>query len=122
MAWAACRRRMFSLRWELARDERFRRIVRSGRSGGERRAGAFSARVQVQGLAPSHDYFYRFIAGGEASVTGRTRTLPSPQREPREFQLVLASCQHLEHGHWAAHRHIGGPSAGTAGAPGRLHL
>ncbi|HMA11563.1 MAG TPA: alkaline phosphatase D family protein, partial [Steroidobacteraceae bacterium] len=93
------------LRWELARDDGFRRILRKG----EVRASAalaHSARVVVPGLDPAHDYFYRFIAGGEASATGRTRTLPAPHREPREFRLALACCQHLEHGQWAALRHI----------------
>jgi alkaline phosphatase D len=93
------------LRWEIARDERFRRIVRKGEVMAEP-ALAHSARVQVPGLDAAHDYFYRFIAGGEASATGRTRTLPAPNREPSDFHLALASCQHLEHGHWAALRHI----------------
>jgi alkaline phosphatase D len=95
----------FPLRWELARDDRFRRIVRSGETPALA-AFAHSARVEVAGLEPARDYFYRFIAGGEKSATGRTRTLPAPHREPREFRIVLASCQHLEHGYWAAYRHI----------------
>ena len=93
------------LRWELARDERFRRVLRRGvvLARGD---VAHSARAVVTGLDPAHEYFYRFIAGGEASATGRTRTLPAPHREPREFTLALACCQHLEHGQWAAFRHI----------------
>ncbi|MBK7116834.1 MAG: alkaline phosphatase D family protein [Proteobacteria bacterium] len=94
-----------ALRWELARDERFRRIARSGETVAAA-AQAHSARIEVRGLDPARDYFYRFIAAGEASATGRTRTLPAPHREPREFHLALASCQHLEHGHWAALGHI----------------
>jgi alkaline phosphatase D len=93
------------LRWELARDDRFRRIVASGEIAAQARLG-HSARVEVLRLQPARDYFYRFIAGGEVSATGRTRTLPSPDREPRDFRMVLASCQHYEHGHWAAYRHI----------------
>lgn len=94
-----------SLRWELARDERFRRVLRSGDLVA-RADAAHSARVVAQGLEPAHDYFYRFIAGGEASAIGRTRTLPAPNREPGEFHVALASCQHLEHGQWAALRHM----------------
>jgi alkaline phosphatase D len=93
------------LRWELARDDGFRRIVRSGEVIAFASV-AHSARVVVERLDAAHDYYYRFIAGGEKSPTGRTRTLPAPQREPREFRMVLANCQHLEHGHWAAYRHI----------------
>src|SRR5512139_1410460 len=46
------------LRWELARDDGFRRILRKG----EVRASAalaHSARVVVPELDPAHDYFYR---------------------------------------------------------------
>lgn len=93
------------LRWELARDEGFRYIVRSGEVAASS-VQAHSARVVATGLDSAHDYFYRFIAAGEASPTGRTRTLPAPNREPREFHLALACCQHLEHGQWAALRHI----------------
>jgi alkaline phosphatase D len=93
------------LSWELARDDRFRRRVASGEILAQASLG-HSARVVVSGLDPAHDYFYRFIAGGEVSATGRTRTLPSPDRMPREFRLVLANCQHFEHGQWAAYRHI----------------
>ena len=33
--------------------------------------------VDVRGLKPGHRYFYRFLAGGEASPIGRTRTTPA---------------------------------------------
>lgn len=93
------------LRWELAADERFRRVLRRG-SLLARAAAAHSTRVVAKGLDPAREYFYRFIAGGEASAIGRTRTLPAPNREPDAFHIALASCQHLEHGHWAALRHM----------------
>jgi alkaline phosphatase D len=93
------------LRWELARDELFRHVLRRGDVLACADV-AHSARAVALGLDPAHDYFYRFIAGGEASGTGRTRTLPAPGSSPREFTLALACCQHLEHGQWAAFRHI----------------
>lgn len=93
------------LRWELARDEQFHQVIRKGGMV-TTPARAHSARVVVGGLDPARDYFYRFIAGGASSLTGRTRTLPAPHHEPGEFHIALASCQHLEHGHWAALRHM----------------
>ena len=36
-----------------------------------------SAHVDVAGLQPARVYHYRFIAGGHASATGRTRTAPA---------------------------------------------
>ena len=53
------------LRWELARDEGFRYIVRSGEVAASS-VQAHSARVVATGLDSAHDYFYRFIAAGEA--------------------------------------------------------
>jgi phosphodiesterase/alkaline phosphatase D-like protein len=38
--------------------------------------------VDVGGLQPGRPYWYRFIAGGEASVIGRTRTAPARHAVP----------------------------------------
>jgi alkaline phosphatase D len=94
-----------ALRFELAFDDKFRRVLRKGELIA-RADLAHSVRVQVRGLDPAHDYFYRFIADGEVSGVGRTRTLPAPNGKPGEFRIALACCQHLEHGHWAALGHI----------------
>jgi alkaline phosphatase D len=93
------------LRWELATDERFQRIERRGEIIATA-AFAHSARVVVDHLRPAHDYWYRFIAGDHVSGTARTRTLPAANREPHEFRIAVANCQQLEHGQWAAYRHI----------------
>jgi alkaline phosphatase D len=105
-----------SLRWELAADAKFRRILQRGEvlTGPAR---AYSARVQVSSLQPAREYWYRFIAGDAVSGIGRTRTLPAADREPREFRIAVANCQHYEHGRFAALRHI------AQGAPDLLlHL
>lgn len=94
-----------SLRWELAADQRFQRILQRGEIIASA-AQAHSARVQVNSLQPAHDYWYRFIAGDEVSAVGRTRTLPAADREPREFRIAVANCQHYEHGQFAAYGHI----------------
>ena len=93
------------LRWELAADQGFRRIVQRGELV-TTAAQAYSARVQVDSLQPARDYWYRFIAGGAVSGIGRTRTLPAADREPREFRIAVANCQHYEHGRFAAFRQI----------------
>ena len=105
-----------AVRWELAGDEKFRRILQRGKITTSA-AQAHSVRVQVGALQPARDYWYRFIAGNEVSATGRTRTLPAADREPREFRIAVANCQHFEHGQYAAFRHI------AQGAPDLLlHL
>lgn len=91
--------------WELADDPRFARIVRSG-STVALPEHAHSVHIEVPGLRPGRVYFYRFLAGGHASPVGRTRTAPEPDADVSRLRLALASCQHYEHGHYAAHREI----------------
>jgi alkaline phosphatase D len=91
--------------WELARDEQFRRIERRGNLVASAGA-AHSARVEVPGLEPARSYWYRFVAGAHRSRTGRTRTLPALGSDQASLNLAVVSCQHYEHGHYSAYRHI----------------
>ena len=93
------------VRWEVAEDERFARIVRRGTAlaaGG----GAHSVHVDVDGLRPARAYHYRFMAGDEVSAVGLTRTAPAPGEGDERLRLALASCQQYEHGFYVAHRHM----------------
>ncbi|KAG9592244.1 hypothetical protein KCV01_g11169, partial [Aureobasidium melanogenum] len=93
------------MRWEVANDEAFGDVVRSGTWMAM--AGlAHSAHVSVTGLAPGRGYFYRFIAGNEVSPTGRTRTLPAPGAKVDRLRFALASCQHFEFGYFSSYRHM----------------
>ena len=93
------------VRWQVADDEGFARIVRRG-SSTARPSGAFSVHVEVSGLQPARWYFYRFIADGEVSPVGRTRTAPAVGDNPGRLRFGLGSCQHFEHGFYGAHRHL----------------
>ena len=93
-----------SVRWEVAEDERFARVVRSGTQDTWPEI-AHSLRVPVDGLAPARTYWYRFTAGDEVSPVGRTRTAPAADADGK-FRLGFASCQHFEHGYFAGHRHL----------------
>jgi alkaline phosphatase D len=92
-----------AVEWELAADERFRGVVRRGTSHALPDY-AHSVHVEVAGLDPERDYWYRFRAGGQESPTGRTRTAAARGTLPVRFSLALASCQHYEQGHYAAYR------------------
>jgi alkaline phosphatase D len=94
-----------AVRWEVADDESFARVVRRG-SATARPAGAFSVHVEVSGLQPARWYFYRFMAAGEVSPVGRTLTAPAARERPERLRFGLGSCQHFEHGFYAAHRHL----------------
>jgi len=91
--------------WELARDERFGRIV----ARGSQTAGAddaHSVHAEVHGLEPAHEYWYRFVALGQTSPAGRTRTAPAADAEVERLEFAIASCQRWDHGLWAAWRDL----------------
>ncbi|RHW19311.1 alkaline phosphatase [Sphingomonas gilva] len=92
------------VRWEISEDEGFER-ARSGTAFAEPDWG-HSVHVEVDGLSPGRTYFYRFIAGGAASPTGRTRTAPAIGAAVDRLRIAFASCQHYEAGHYAAYRHM----------------
>jgi alkaline phosphatase D len=100
----------FSVRWEMAEDEQFRRIVAKGTASATP-ALAHSVHVDVTALRPDRWYWYRFMLGDAVSPIGRTRTAPAAGAMPASLKLAVASCQHWEFGTYAAHRHI------TAAAP-----
>ncbi len=93
------------VRWEVARDEGFRKIVRAGRTIAEPQH-AHSVHVEVNGLEPARWYWYRFMAGNAVSATGRTRTAPTPGAAIDRLRFAFASCQQYEQGFYAAHRHM----------------
>ena len=100
----------FSVRWEMAEDDNFRRIVAKGTASAAPEL-AHSVHVDVTGLQPDRWYWYRFMLGDATSPAGRTRTAPTAGSMPKQLKLAVASCQHWEFGTYAAHRHI------TAAAP-----
>lgn len=94
-----------SVRWQVAEDERFERVVADGAQLA-RAEHAHSVHVDVAGLRPARDYWYRFMAGDETSPLGRTRTAPEAGSAPPFLTFAFASCQEFEHGYYAAYRHM----------------
>ena len=94
-----------TLRWEVAHDETFTRIVQQGQVQALA-ALAYAAHVEVPGLEPDRWYFYRFMAGDARSPVGRTRTFPHPSAVVSRLRLGYASCQRWEHGYYSAWRHM----------------
>lgn len=94
-----------TVRWEVAHDEAFTRIARQGQAEAVPEL-AHSVHVEAMGLEPDRWYFYRFMAGAWTSTTGRTRTLPAVDADPRSLKLAVASCQRWEHGFFSGYRHM----------------
>lgn len=91
------------VRWEVATDPAFRRVVRRGTERAVPEL-AHSVHVEVAGLRPSRDYWYRFTVAGLASRVGRTRTAPAEGTLPSELKFAVASCQAWVGGRYAGYR------------------
>lgn len=97
--------RKVPVRYQVATDEKFRRVVRSGTVVATPELG-HSVHPEVDGLEPDREYFYRFSAGREISPVGRTRTAPRRDAALQELTFAFASCQSYEGGHYTAYRHL----------------
>lgn len=93
----------YEVRWELANDDAFGDIVQQGTAIASP-ALAHSVHVDVTGLDPAREYFYRFILGDEVSQTGRTKTAPAAGAAVDRLRFGFASCSNYEHGYFTAYR------------------
>jgi len=93
------------MRWEVAEDQGFSRIVAS-RAEFPGPEWAHSVHAEVRGLRPDRWYWYRFLAGDAVSPVGRTRTAPAAGVSAARLRFAFASCQHFEHGYYTAHKHM----------------
>ena len=93
------------VRWQVSSDEAMTRVVREGVATAKPGDG-HSVHVELEGLQPGREYWYRFYAGGEASPTGRTRTAPALGAPPATLTFCLASCSQFEHGYFTAYRRM----------------
>ncbi|MFE9768119.1 alkaline phosphatase D family protein [Streptomyces sp. NPDC005808] len=88
--------------WEIATDERFRRVVRRGTETAEAKH-AHSVHAEVRGLAPGRDYWFRFRTGRQIGPAARTRTAPAPHSRPGGLRIGLVNCQDWQNGYWPAY-------------------
>lgn len=94
------------VQWEIAEDPLFKKTVRRGETLALPELG-HSVHVEVEGLRPGHDYFYRFyIANGDESPTGRTKTAPAHDSQPDCLRVALSGCQNFEAGFFTAYKHL----------------
>ncbi|NAZ86899.1 alkaline phosphatase [Kineococcus sp. T90] len=96
------------VQWEVAHDPAFRRVVRRGTEVASARLG-HSVHVEVAGLHPGHEYWYRFRVPGRTthvSPVGTTRTAPDPRSWGTPLTAAFASCAQYEHGWFTAYRRL----------------
>jgi len=94
-----------AVRWELAADSGFQRILRGGTASASAEHD-HTVHVDVTGLHPGTEYWYRFRALGQTSPVGRTRTMPDPVGTPSQVKLGVVTCAELEWGYFTAYRHL----------------
>ncbi|KAF1010362.1 MAG: Alkaline phosphatase D [Pseudomonas fluorescens] len=91
--------------WEVALDESFRHLAQRGRTQALAING-HAVHVELRGLQPGREYWYRFIGLGERSPAGRALTLPPLNAPVDSLRLGVASCAHYERGFFNAYRHM----------------
>jgi len=90
---------------EVASDERFSQVVQRGRTMARPEAG-HSVHVELTGLEPGREYFFRFRAAGELSPVGRTKTAPAAGAPLAAMNFAFVSCSQYEHGYFTAYGHV----------------
>jgi alkaline phosphatase D len=94
-----------TVHWELAHDERFRRIARRGTATAHPEFH-HTVHVEVGHLEAGRVYYYRFRTGRWISPTGRTRTAPGPGSRVASLTLAAVSCQAYHDGYYTPYAHL----------------
>ncbi len=96
------------VRWELAEDKGFSRVVGRG-STTARAESDHTVKADVRGLLPATTYYFRFSAGDASPVhspVGRTRTTPAYDASAHGVRFGVVSCANWEAGYFSAYRHL----------------
>ncbi|HEX2574140.1 MAG TPA: alkaline phosphatase D family protein [Polyangia bacterium] len=68
-------------------------------------AADYTLRIVFNGLNPGTIYYYRFRAGADTSIVGRTRTAPDANADAR-VNFAWVSCQDYQAGFYSAYRRM----------------
>lgn len=93
------------VRWEIADNPRMRGPVARG-AVRARASDAHSVHVEVEGLRPGREYWFRFRTGRHVSPVARTMTSPAAHEMPASLAMSFASCSHWETGYFTAYRYL----------------
>ena len=93
------------VRWDVATDPAFKHLVKQGHATADP-ARDHTVKIDVTGLKPATDYFYRFrqAVNGKAvgkAIAGRTRTLPVGPT--KDVVLAVVSCSLYPAGYFNAY-------------------
>lgn len=89
--------------WEIASDEGFTQIVRTGVERAMPDWG-HCVHAEIHGLEAGQTYFYRFHVAGVTSPVGRALTAPAYGAGVDAMKIAWFSCAHYEQGFFHAYR------------------
>ena len=95
------------VKWEVGTDRGLSNVVRRGEAVARPELG-HAVHIEVEGLEPGRDYFYRFTAGAERTATGRAKTAPAAGAATARSRFGVVGCQAYEQGFYTAHRKVAG--------------
>ena len=95
------------VKWEVGTDRGLSNVVRRGEAVARPELG-HAVHVEVEGLEPGRDHFYRFTAGAERTATGRAKTAPAAGAATARSRFGVVGCQAYEQGFYTAHRKVAG--------------
>jgi alkaline phosphatase D len=93
------------VRWQVATDDRFRNVVKSGTAAAVPELG-HSLHVDVKGLGSGREYHYRFLTDRDESPVGRTKTAPAPDDRVSNLTFGFVSCQKWDDGFYSAYHRM----------------
>jgi alkaline phosphatase/alkaline phosphatase D len=94
-----------AVEWEVALDDHFAGVLFRGTADAHAEY-AHSVHVDVTGLTPGTEYYYRFRTGSWISPTGRTRTAPHPGSDASALRLAAVACQAYQDGYYTVLGHV----------------
>ncbi|MCC7199208.1 MAG: alkaline phosphatase D family protein [Gammaproteobacteria bacterium] len=96
---------IYEVQWEVAEDPGFARKVKEGVALARPHL-AHAVHVEVEGLGPGREYFYRFRIGRDESPVGRAVTAPAVGAPVDRLRVAFSSCAHYEQGFFSAYRYM----------------
>lgn len=91
------------VQWEVSASPTMTPVLKSGTQS-TTGARDWTVKVDVVGLAPATTYYYRFMALGQQSITGRTRTAPAAMVD--NIRFAVAACSSYWSSTWSGYQHI----------------
>jgi alkaline phosphatase D len=91
--------------WQIATDTSFNHVENFG-TATARPEHDYALNIDVCRPQPNTWYYYNFMAYGNVSITGRTRTAPVGNNDSARFAVV--SCSSYENGYFNAYQAIAG--------------